>query len=164
MRVSLSKLKIIQRSFAMHSFRSYVLRVGSGLALRNVCPRKHTYWQCKRLYWEGVLRWRAAGEGNPEKCSACSRSQGSWWWGQSFQVPLASHLAWAHIWSSSRAFLVAWTSLSQDGFQREGFWEVGRTYYKLASPLSFLQTLRNSPGWQQLASVPFSSSGPPVVG
>ena len=39
----LSKLKIIQRSFAMHSFRSYVLRVGSGLALRNVCPRKHTY-------------------------------------------------------------------------------------------------------------------------
>ena len=25
-------------------------------------------------------------------------------------------------------------SLSQDGFQREGVWEVGRTYYRLASP------------------------------
>ena len=27
-------------------------------------------------------------------------------------------------------------SLSQDGFQYEGFWEVGRTYYGLASPPS----------------------------
>ena len=28
-------------------------------------------------------------------------------------------------------------SLSQDGFQHEGFWEVGRMYFGLASPPSF---------------------------
>ena len=37
------------------------------------------------------------------------------------------------------------SSLSQDGFQREGFWEVGRTYFELASPPSFWP-LPNSPG------------------
>ena len=30
--------------------------------------------------------------------------------------------------SDSGSFMVARASLSQDGFQREGFWEVGRTY------------------------------------
>ena len=38
--------------------------------------------------------------------------------------------------SDSGSSLVPCASLSQDGFQREGFWEVGRTY-GLASPLSF---------------------------
>ena len=38
--------------------------------------------------------------------------------------------------SDSGSFLVARASLRQDGFQRGGFWEVGRTY-GLASPLSF---------------------------
>ena len=37
--------------------------------------------------------------------------------------------------SNSGSFLVACTSLSQDGFQ-QGFWDVGRTY-GLVSPLSF---------------------------
>ena len=46
--------------------------------------------------------------------------------------------------SDSGSFLVARASLSQDGFQREGFWEVVRTYYGLASPPSF-QPLPNSP-------------------
>ena len=43
----------------------------------------------------------------------------------------------ACIWSDSGPFLVAHTSLIQDGFQREGFWEVGRAYSGLASPPSF---------------------------
>ena len=38
----------------------------------------------------------------------------------SFQLSLANH-------SDSRSFLVARGSLSQDGLQQEGFWEVGRT-------------------------------------
>ena len=29
------------------------------------CPRRHTCWQSKRLYWEGVPGWRAGGWGNP---------------------------------------------------------------------------------------------------
>ena len=38
--------------------------------------------------------------------------------------------------SDSGSFLVASPSLSQDGFQGEGFWEFGRTYGP-ASPLPF---------------------------
>ena len=51
-------------------------------------------------------------------------------------LSLANHLACAHIWSDLGSFLVEHASLSQDGFQREGFWEVGRTYYGLTSPPS----------------------------
>ena len=47
--------------------------------------------------------------------------------------------------SDSGSFLVACALLSQDGFQQEGFWEVGRTY-GLASPLFFWCFL-NSFGW-----------------
>ena len=43
-------------------------------------------------------------------------------------LSLANRLARAYIWSDSRSFLVAHASLGQDGFQKEGFWEVGRTY------------------------------------
>ena len=34
----------------------------------------------------------------------------------------------------SGPFLVVRASLSHDGFHREGFWEVGETYYGLVSP------------------------------
>ena len=44
-------------------------------------------------------------------------------------LPLVSH-------SDSESFLVACASFSQDGFQQEGFWEVGRTY-DLVFSLSF---------------------------
>ena len=50
---------------------------------------------------------------------------------------LANHPAGAHIWSHSGPFLAAHPSLSQDGFHREGFWEVGRTYDGLAPPPTF---------------------------
>ena len=36
--------------------------------------------------------------------------------------------------SDSGSFLVALASLSQDGFQREGFWEVGSLGWRLLSP------------------------------
>ena len=48
---------------------------------------------------------------------------------------LVSRLSLANH-SDSGSFLVACSSLSQDGCQREGFWEVGRTC-GLMSPLSF---------------------------
>ena len=38
--------------------------------------------------------------------------------------------------SDSGSFLVAYASLSKNGFQREGFWEVGMTD-RPASPLCF---------------------------
>ena len=62
----------------------------------------------------------------------------------------------AHIWSDLGSFLVANTSLSQDGFQCEGFWEVGKTICRLVSPPSFWP-LPNSPG-EFLAAAPHSLS------
>ena len=57
---------------------------------------------------------------------------------------LVSRLSLAND-SASGSFLVVCTWLNQDGFQWEGFCEVGRTY-GLASPLSFWPFL-NSSGW-----------------
>ena len=48
---------------------------------------------------------------------------------------LPNHLTYAHIWSDLGSFLVASTSLSQDGFQPEGFWKVGGTYRLVSSLL-----------------------------
>ena len=45
------------------------------------------------------------------------------------ELSLASH-------SESGSFLVVDASLNQDGFQPEGFWEVGRTH-GLEAPLAF---------------------------
>ena len=51
-------------------------------------------------------------------------------------LSLADHLACRHIWSDSGSFQVVHVPLSQDGFQNEGFWDVGWSY-GLASPPSF---------------------------
>ena len=60
--------------------------------------------------------------------------------------------------SDSESFLVAHASLSQDGFQRGKFWEVGRTY-GLASPFDLSRILLVGGG----LLVPCSLPGPPVV-
>ena len=48
------------------------------------------------------------------------------------RLSLADHLAWP-IFGLTQSFLLARASLSQERFQHEGFWEVGRTN-GLASP------------------------------
>lgn len=53
------------------------------------------------------------------------------------RLSLANHPTPAHIWSDSGPFLDALASFIQDGFQHEGFWAIGNTYYGLASPPSF---------------------------
>ena len=45
-----------------------------------------------------------------------------------------NHLAHVQIWSDSGPFQSVCASFRQDGFQHEGFWEVGRIYYRLVSP------------------------------
>jgi len=62
--------------------------------------------------------WRAVGKGNPgELLFQVACSLGFYGDGISFQVSLASH-------SDSESFLVVHALFSQDGCQREGFWEV----------------------------------------
>ena len=53
-------------------------------------------------------------------------------YGQCSRLSLTSHLACLHIWPDSGPSLVdVHSSLSQDRFQCESFWEVGGTYYGL---------------------------------
>ena len=58
--------------------------------------------------------------------------------------------------SNSESFLVVHASLSQDGCQREGFWEV---VGQVVSPLDLSRTLLVGGG----LLVPCSLPGPPVV-
>ena len=58
--------------------------------------------------------------------------------------------------SDSESFLVAHTSISQDGCQREGFWEVVR---HVVSPFDLSRTLLVGGG----LLVPCSLPGPPVI-
>ena len=58
--------------------------------------------------------------------------------------------------SDSESFLVMHALFSQDGYQREGFWEVVRL---VVSPFDISQTLPVGGG----LLVPFSLPGPPVV-
>ena len=70
------------------------------------------------------------GKGSQENCSAM------WLAISGFTVmELVSRLSLANH-SDLESFLLAQASLSQDGFQQEGFWEVGRTC-GLESTLSF---------------------------
>ena len=48
--------------------------------------------------------------------------------------------------SDSGSFLVVRASLSQDGFQQGGFWEVGRTYQLVSVSLFSLGHFPNSSG------------------
>ena len=58
--------------------------------------------------------------------------------------------------SDSESFLVVHALFSQDGCQREGFWEVVR---QVVSPFDLLQTLLVGGG----LLVPCSLAGPPVI-
>ena len=94
------------------------------------CPRRHTCSQSKSFIGKGRLGGEQEGKGTQENYSA------TWLAVSGFIViGLVSGLSLANL-SDSGSFLVARASLGQDGFQREGFWEGGRTY-GLVSSLSF---------------------------
>ena len=97
----------------------------------------HIY-KAKDFIGEGCLGGEQQGKGTQESGSAMwltvSGFMGmrlvSW-------LSLANHLSWPHIWSDMGSFLVARASLGQDGFQHQGFWEVGH----LLPPVGPSQTL-----------------------
>ena len=96
---------------------------------------------------KGSLGREQQGKGTPENCSAMWLAvSGFMGMGLVSGLSLANHF-------DSGSFLVARSSLSQDGFQREGFWEVGRTY-GLTSPL-FFWPFPNSSSWWWLVSSAF---------
>ena len=90
------------------------------------------------------------GKGTQEDCSATWLSvSGFMLMGLILGLSLANH-------SDSESFPVAFASFSQGGFQREGFWEAGRTY-GLVSSLSFDLSVGGG------LLIPCSLPGPPVV-
>jgi len=102
-------------------------RTGSCLTLRNELS-KETHVLAKQ---EALLGSKQQSKG---RTAHGLRFRGD---GVSFEVVSGQSFCLAHIYSDSASFLVVPASLSQDGFQHEGFWEIGRTYYGLASPPSF---------------------------
>lgn len=76
-------------------------------------------------------------------------------YGQCSRLSLNSHLACLHIWPDSGPSLVdVHSSLSQDGFQCEGFWEAGGTYYGLAPSLPWILRTFSVPVWAGKAPWP----------
>ena len=92
------------------------------------------------------------GKGTQENCSATGLAAlGFIVMGLVSEFSLASHLAWPMP-GDSGSFLVAHPSLSQDGFQREGFWEVGRLLLLWAPPEFSWLVLRGSTAFLMGAS------------
>ena len=92
------------------------------------CWRRHGCWQNKRLLERGT-GWREGRWGNPGLL--CHMARSLWFYGDGVTFWVVSGPSpWFRVLPGGA------TSLSQDGCQQRGFWEVGRTY-GLAYPLSF---------------------------
>ena len=118
--------------------------------LEMYCLRRHMCWTKEETVGKGCLGGEHQGKGTEDNCSA------TWLTVLGFMVmALVSRLFLANH-SDSGSFLVAHTLLSQDGRQREGFWEV---LGHMASPFDPSWTLREGGG----LLVPCSLPRPPVV-
>ena len=105
------------------------LRVGSFLTLGNELSGERSAVQARGFIGKGCQGGGQEGEGNGENCSAtCLTVSGFMVVGFLSGLSLASH-------SELGSFLGAHTSLTGDGFQQGGSWEVGRTS-GLESPVS----------------------------
>ena len=108
---------------------------------------RHTCWKAGDFIWKGHPGEEQEGKRTQEECSATWFAvSGFTVLGLVFGLSLSNH-------SNSGSFLGVLASLSQDGFQWGGFWEVGRTY-GLASPVSFWP-FPNSSGWWWLVNSVF---------
>ena len=132
-----------------HPFQSPT--VGSSNIWKWIVQRDTHVDKARDFTGKGCLGGEQQGKRTQEDCSA------TWLTASGFMMGLVSRLSLINH-SDSRFFLVAHTSLSQDGFQWGG--EVGRTY-GLAFPLSF-ELSRILPVGGRLL-IPCSLPAPPVV-
>ena len=102
--------------------------MGSCLTLGNELSQE-THLLTKKETLLGRGAWAESSRVREPRRTALAHGTGFMVIGLVSGLSLANH-------SDSGSFLVARASLSQDGFQREGFWEVGRTYGR-AFPFSF---------------------------
>ena len=109
------------------------------------CPRRHICWQRKIFIGKGCLGGEQLGKWTQENCSATLLTVLGY-----MVMRLVSRLSLASH-SDSESFLVVHTLLSQDGCQREGFWEV------VEYVVTFWPFLNSSGGWWWLLSSAFLS-------
>ena len=137
------------------------LKLGNELS-----KERHALTKQKTLLESGVWA-ESSWVREPENCSATDWLTVSGFMVMGLVSGQSSCLA--HVWPDSGSFLLAHASLSQDGFQHEGFWKVGRTY-GLLSPSSFCESPSvmsdslqphglsyspwNSPGWNTRVGSP----------
>ena len=115
-------------------------RVGSCLTLRNELSEETCAEKARDFIGKGYSGKEQQSKGTQENCSVV------WLVVSGFMViGLLSRLSLANH-SDSGSFLVTHASLCQDGFQQEGFWEVGRID-GLVSPHSFWP-FPNSSDWR----------------
>jgi len=107
------------------------LKLGNELS-----KERHALTKQKTLLESGVWA-ESSWVREPENCSATDWLTVSGFMVMGLVSGQSSCLA--HVWPDSGSFLLAHASLSQDGFQHEGFWKVGRTY-GLLSPSSFCES------------------------
>ena len=102
----------------------------SCLTLGNELPVVRSAFKARDFIGKGCRGGGQEGEGNGENCSA------TWLTVSGFMViGLVSGLSVASH-AELGSFLGAHASLSRDGFQRGGSWEVGKAF-ELQSPISF---------------------------
>lgn len=126
------------------------------------CLRRHMSWPSKRFYWEGASGRRASGWRNPGKplchMTCTLRVYGN---GVGFPSCLWPIILPVPTLGQTLGPSCPCVFLSQDGFRRQGFCDIGQTYYVLASPPSFW-ILPNSPS-KFSAGALHSLSRPPTV-
>ena len=126
------------------------LKWGSCPTLRNELSKEMHVLTKQEILWEGHPGGEQEGQGTQGNCSA------TWLAVSGFMVMgLVSGLSLNNH-SDSEYFLVVHSLFSQDGCQREGFWEV---VGHMVSPFDLSWTLPVGGG----LLVPSSLAGPPVV-
>ena len=136
MQIGLPTSLLFSESIARKGDYFQGLRVGSCLTPWNELSKEMHCWQSKRLYREGALERSRVRE--PKKTALPCGSQSRFYGNQVSVWFLSGQLLWLRVIPGGMY------SLSQDGFQQEGFWEVGRTC-GLESTLSFSLLLFPSP-------------------
>lgn len=130
--IRLNMLNMLQEEGPLLGSKS----VCSCLTLEMNSLRRHTWWQSKRFYWEGVPRQRPAGSENPRKL-LCHLAFGLgllWWWGL-----FSGHL-WPAILTQGPSW---WSCIAQPRWilVRRTLRLVGIRGWCLRSSFDFLQIL-----------------------
>ena len=100
--------------------------MGSCLTLRTELSKETPVLRKHETYWEGVPGVQSSRRRNPgERLSHEAHSLRFYGNGVSFQAVSGQSSCSACIQSGSGSFLVPPAPLGQDGFQRQGSWEVG---------------------------------------